>query len=57
LVLWGKVAELVSNLQGAERFPKLVAEHPYNLSFIGNPNMQEFFARLRLLHCREEAAT
>ncbi len=57
LVLWGKVAELVSGLHGAERFPKLVAEHPYNLSFIGNTGMQEFFARLRLLHCRDEALT
>lgn len=57
LVLWGKVAEVVNSLSVAERFPKLVAEHPYNLSFIGNRSVQEFFARLQLLHCREEASS
>jgi uracil-DNA glycosylase len=49
LLLWGKVAELVTGLPGSERFPKLVAEHPYNLSFIGNPAMREFFGPLQLL--------
>ena len=49
LILWGKGAELGAGLPGAERFPRLVAEHPYNLSFIANATMQDFFRPLRLL--------
>ncbi|MDB5798199.1 MAG: uracil-DNA glycosylase [Paucimonas sp.] len=50
LVLWGKVAGLVSGLKGLEKLPAVVAEHPYNLSFIGNPVMQKLFKPLHLLH-------
>jgi uracil-DNA glycosylase len=49
LVLWGKVAELVAGLDDIERFPRVVAEHPYNLSFIANPAMHAFFRPLHLL--------
>lgn len=55
LMLWGKVAELVTGLPGADRFPKLIAEHPYNLSFIGNQAMQDFFRPLDLLRARPHA--
>jgi uracil-DNA glycosylase len=54
LILWGKVAELVTGLPGVDRFPKLIAEHPYNLSFIGNQAMQDFFRPLHLV--RAEAS-
>lgn len=46
LVLFGKIAEQVpqTNLQ-----PALVVEHPYNISFITNPKVIEFFKPLDLL--------
>lgn len=49
LVLWGKIAEQVNALTVAAQFPKMVAEHPYNLSFIGNASMQALFGPMRLL--------
>lgn len=49
LVLWGKVAELLSGLPANARFPKAVSEHPYNLSFIGNLVMHGLFGPMRLL--------
>jgi uracil-DNA glycosylase len=49
LVLWGKVAELLSTLPANARFPKAISEHPYNISFIGNPVMQSMFGPMRLL--------
>jgi uracil-DNA glycosylase len=49
LVLWGKVAELLSALPAYERFPKVISEHPYNLSFITNRGMQELFGPMKLL--------
>jgi uracil-DNA glycosylase len=49
LVLWGKIAELLHRLPVTARFPKVMAEHPYNLSFIGNPAMQQLFGPMHLL--------
>jgi uracil-DNA glycosylase len=49
LVLWGKIAELLSALPAFDRLPKAVAEHPYNLSFIQNKVMQELFGPMQLL--------
>lgn len=49
LVLWGKIAEQVNALTVAAQFPKMVAEHPYNLSFIGNARMQALFGPMHLL--------
>jgi uracil-DNA glycosylase len=49
LVLWGKVAEALDAVPANSRFPKAVSEHPYNLSFIGNPVMQSLFGPMRLL--------
>lgn len=46
LILFGKVAELVPLRQ---QFECMVAEHPYNLSFITNPCVVEFFKPLQLL--------
>jgi uracil-DNA glycosylase len=50
LVLWGKVAEQFNALPANVRFPKAVSEHPYNLSFIGNRDMQSLFGPMNLLH-------
>ncbi|MEC5217786.1 uracil-DNA glycosylase [Actimicrobium sp. GrIS 1.19] len=49
LVLWGKIAAQVNALPGAERFPQQAAEHPYNLTFIGNLSMHRLFGPMHLL--------
>jgi len=49
LVLWGKIAEKILALPEADHFTYLVSEHPYNLSFIENETMQNFFRPLHLL--------
>ena len=50
LVLWGKIAEKIIAYPVSQRFPILRCEHPYNLSFIHNPDMLKLFAELKLLH-------
>ena len=49
LLLFGKVAHDISTLPVAASFQKLICEHPYNISFINNPKVLEFFAPLHLL--------
>lgn len=49
LVLWGKIAEQVGVLPGLERFPKIISEHPYNLTFIRNQRMQDLFRSMAIL--------
>jgi uracil-DNA glycosylase len=49
LVLWGKIAEQLKAIPANASFPKIVAEHPYNLTFIGNPAMRELFGPMHLL--------
>ena len=46
LLLWGKIAERIDALEASHGFRKLVCEHPYNLSFIDNPDMQALFAQI-----------
>ncbi|KTD64768.1 uracil-DNA glycosylase family protein [Legionella spiritensis] len=50
LLLFGKIAARVQN---SNRFPCLIAEHPYNLSFISNKDVLAFFKPLDLLSCHE----
>lgn len=49
LVLWGKIAQQIKVFPISKQYQKIVSEHPYNLSFINNPDMQLFFAQLKLL--------
>lgn len=49
LVLWGKIAGWLDGLPAVSHFPRSVAEHPYNLSFIQNPEMQALFRHMHLL--------
>ncbi|MYM82899.1 uracil-DNA glycosylase [Duganella sp. FT50W] len=49
MVLWGKIAELLSKLPVMKDFPQIAAEHPYNLSFIGNQQMHQLFRPMQLL--------
>jgi len=47
LILFGKVAALLEPVNPG--LPVFTAEHPYNLSFISNPAVQDFFRPLSLL--------
>ncbi len=49
LVLWGKIAGWLDGLPAVSHFPRAVAEHPYNLSFIQNREMQALFGPMHLL--------
>ncbi len=49
LILFGKVAEKVMNIKAVKRFPTLIAEHPYNTSFIKNQQVINFFHPFKLL--------
>ncbi|MBC7489663.1 MAG: uracil-DNA glycosylase [Glaciimonas sp.] len=49
LILWGRIAEQLNALQLTAQFPKLVAEHPYNLTFIGNAGMHALFGHMHLM--------
>lgn len=46
LVLWGQIAKVVETLPASQGFDRLVCEHPYNISFIDNPDMQQLFAKI-----------
>ena len=46
LILFGRIAE---KLPEYTRFPCVVAEHPYNLSFITNPDVINFFKPMDVL--------
>ena len=52
LVLWGRIAQWLEDLPAGSRFPKAVAEHPYNLSFIQNRAMQDLFGPMDLLRAK-----
>jgi len=50
MILWGKIAELLKKLPVMKAFPQIVAEHPYNLSFIANQDMHALFGPMQLLN-------
>jgi uracil-DNA glycosylase len=52
LVLWGKIAEQLRKLPETAGLPQVLAEHPYNLSFIGHQGMQRLFGPMELLRAR-----
>jgi len=52
LLLWGKIAQQVEAMPASRPYRKLVCEHPYNLSFIDNTQMQDLFASLAPLQQR-----
>jgi uracil-DNA glycosylase len=53
LVLWGKIAEQLKRLPETANFPQAASEHPYNLSFITNGEMQALFGPMGLLRRRK----
>ncbi len=50
LVLFGKIAKVIQTLPVAQQFQQFCAEHPYNISFITNPDVLNFFRPLQLLN-------
>ena len=57
LLLWGKIAKLVEAMPASSNYRKLACEHPYNISFIDNPEMQKLFAELSILKKPQIPAT
>lgn len=49
LILMGKIAETILALPESSAFPHILMEHPYNLSFIHNPNALQLFGKWELL--------
>lgn len=52
LVLFGCIAKLILSLPAAKALPRFVCEHPYNISFIRNPDVLHFFQPFHLLNKR-----
>lgn len=51
-ILFGRIANKIDKLLPYSHVNKLYAEHPYNISFITNPNVIAFFSPLHLLRKR-----
>ncbi len=50
LLLFGNFAKDLGRMDGAAGWRTIAAEHPYNVSFINDPTVLDFFRPLRLLH-------
>jgi uracil-DNA glycosylase len=48
-VLLGRIANVIDELIPNHQQQNLYAEHPYNLSFIANPKVLDFFRPFKLL--------
>lgn len=55
LVLFGNIAKQIAELPAYNAFDHFTAEHPYNVSFIGNTQVLGFFKELELLAHKERA--
>ena len=49
LILFGSMAKDIEKLDSSDGFDKFYCEHPYNVSFITNKKVQEFFGQMKLL--------
>jgi uracil-DNA glycosylase len=54
LVLWGKIAEKLDQIEAARHLPRITAMHPYNLAFIKDKGQQDFFRHFELLRTDNE---
>jgi uracil-DNA glycosylase len=52
LLLWGNLAKQINAFPASQLFLRQYAEHPYNLSFIQNKEMLDYFKPLRLLYAK-----
>lgn len=50
LLLLGKIAQRIESMAAAETYRKIISEHPYNISFITNDKIIQFFKPLDLLN-------
>ena len=49
LILFGSMAKEIEKFEVSSDFDKFYCEHPYNVSFIINKNVQELFNQMKLL--------
>lgn len=49
LILLGNIAKEIKKIPASQKFELFEAEHPYNISFIQNENVQKFFLPFHLL--------
>jgi len=49
LILFGSMAKDIEKHDSSAGFEKFYCEHPYNVSFITNKNVQSFFGQMKLL--------
>ena len=49
LLLFGKIAEVIKTFPSSQKMRYMTAEHPYNLSFISNPEVLSLFSNMQLL--------
>lgn len=49
LILFGNIARTIQRIPAAQYFSRIVSEHPYNISFISNSVILDFFRPLHLL--------
>lgn len=55
LILLGNIAKSIEKLAAPFGFPQFTAEHPYNISFIHNPKIIQFFKPFDLLKKRHDS--
>lgn len=53
LLLWGKIAAEIEQITPVSAYHRIVCEHPYNVSFIDNPQMLNLFAELKLMQAND----
>jgi len=49
LILWGRIAAILEEITDTLPLAKIVSEHPYNLSFLRNPDIMRLFQPLHLI--------
>lgn len=52
LILFGNIAKTIQKLNASSKFKQVIAEHPYNVSFITNPKVLNFFKPFDLLQAQ-----
>lgn len=53
LLLWGNIAKRIEAMSVSVEYQKLICEHPYNISFIDNPDMLGLFAGLAVMQIKD----
>ncbi len=53
LIMLGNIAQSIAKIPSSNQFEQLISEHPYNVSFVSNPNVRAFFGTMHLLNKSE----